>query len=114
MVHTPAANTKATVTQAAPGVGSRNACTGLTVALAAGAVAPSAVNVTVTVLDNATSIWGITLSIPATAGAMSGVTRSDVWIPGTENQTMTLQFSAAGGANTIESVSMEGTTESTL
>lgn len=114
VAHLPAANTKATITQAAPGVGARNVCTGITVGFAAGAAAPSAINVTVSLLDNVTAIWGITLSLPATAGAMAGVTRTDIWIPGTENQSMTLAFSVAGGANTVESVSMEGTTESTL
>ena len=112
--HVPAANTKATITQAAPGAGLRLVATGLTVTLAAGSTAPTAVNVTVTLIDGAsggsTYLWRTTLSLPATAGANVSLTRECLWLWGTANTAMTLEFSAAGGANTIESVSLEGTT----
>ncbi len=111
--HVPSANVVATATQAAPGVGKYNVCLGLTVVLAAGASAPSAINVTVRLIDGAaggtTYLWQATMSLPATAGAMSGISRPMVDIRGSVNTAMTLEFSAAGGTNTIESVSMEGT-----
>lgn len=112
--HLPAANTKATITRASAGAGVRNVCTGLTVVLAATGTTPSAVNLSVSLIDGAsggtTYLWRVTLSLPATAGALNGVTRSGLWLPGTAATGMTLEFSAAGGANTIESVSIEGTT----
>jgi hypothetical protein len=112
-IHAPVANTQATATKAAAGLGKRNVVTGLTIVLAAGATAPTAVNVTVNLIDGASAgtayLWRATMSLPATAGAMNGIVREPIWIKGSPNTAMTLEFSAAGGANTIESVSMEGT-----
>ena len=112
--HVPAANTVATITQAAAGAGVRNVCTGLTVMLVAGATAPTAIQVSASLIDGAaggtTYLWRAVLSCPATAGATTGVALSGLWLPGTANTGMTLEFSAAGGANTVESVSMSGTT----
>jgi len=110
--HAPAANTKATITRAAAGAGKRNVCTGLTVTFCAGATAPTAVQVSVALIDGAsggtTYLWGPhVISLPATAGAMNGIARDGLYIPGTANTAMTLEFSAAGGANTIEAVSFE-------
>ena len=111
--HLPAANTQATITKATAGAGIRNVCRSLTVILAAGATAPTAVNLSVALIDGAsggtTYLWRATISIPAVAGAVNGIA-IPVWKPGTANTAMTLEFSAAGGANTIESVSMDGTT----
>lgn len=113
-IHVPAANTTATATKAAAGVNIKNVCTTLTVVLAATATAPTAVNLQVNLIDGAaggtTYLWRTTISLPATAGAMNGVALSGLWFPGTANTAMTLEFSAAGGANTIESVTMSGTT----
>ena len=112
--HLPAANAQATITRAAAGAGIRNVCTGRTIVFAAGATAPTAINLSVSLIDGATGgttyLWRSTLSLPAVAGAVNGITRSGLWLPGTANTGMTLEFSVAGGANTIESVSMEGTT----
>ncbi len=58
----------------------------------------------------ATHLWEGVMSIPATAGEIRGITRSDLWLVGTAATAMTAEFSAAGGANTFESVSMEGLT----
>jgi len=111
-VNFPAANTRASSTRAAGAAGVRHVCTGITVALAAGATAPAAVQLDVRlrdgILDTGTILWQMAISIPATAGAMSGVTRSGLFIPGSAATAMTLEFSAAGGANTFESVSFEG------
>jgi hypothetical protein len=113
-IHEPAANTQATISKAAAGAGVRNVCTGLTVTLAATSTAPAAVQLAVRLRDGATAvgtvIWAAVISVPATAGVSAGITRTNLWIPGTANTALTLEFSAAGGANTIQTVSMEGTT----
>ena len=112
--HVPAANTAATITKAAAGAGIRNVCTWITVKLVAGATAPTAVNTSVSLIDGAsggtTYLWRATISLPATGGADNGVALSNLWLPGSRNTGMTLEFLAAGGANTIESVSMGGVT----
>ena len=113
-IHRPAANTQATIAKAAAGAGVRNVCTALTVVLAATAAAPTAVNLNVSVIDGAsggtTYLWGMTISIPAVAGATTGAQLTNLWLPGSANTALTIEFSAAGGANTIESVWMSGTT----
>lgn len=112
--HSPAVNTKATITKAAAGANKRHVATSLTVSLTAGGTAPTANTVTVALIDGAsggsTYLWGPhTIGIPAVAGAMNGFVVS-LWAVGTANTAMTLEFSAAAGANTYESVSLEGTT----
>lgn len=112
---TPSA-TRATCTRLAVPAGSgfqRNVCTQLTAMLVAGASAPTAATVTVALIDGVsggtTYLWGPhCLSIAAVAGATNGVV-VDCWIEGSINTAMTLEFSAGGGANTVESVSMNGT-----
>jgi hypothetical protein len=113
--HSPAANTKATITQAAPGADLRNIVTGLTVVFCATSSAPAANQITVAVIDGAsggtTYLWGPhPISIPNQAGAMNGIARSfPIPLKGTANTATTIEFSAAGGAQTIQSVEMEGT-----
>jgi hypothetical protein len=112
--HVPAANTQATNSKAAAGVGIRNVVTWLTASIAATATAPTAVNLNINLIDGAsggtTYLWRTTISLPATAGEVRGVALSNLWLPGTANTATTLEFSAAGGANTIESVSFGGVT----
>jgi hypothetical protein len=109
--HDPGANTQATCTKAAA-VGKRHVCTGLTVMLCAGDTAPTAATVSVRLINGATGgsayLWQARLSIPAVAGASNGVNHIPCWIVGSPGTAMTLEFSAAGGAQTFESVSMEG------
>jgi hypothetical protein len=111
--HTPAVNTKATCVKAAT-ADKRHVCTGITVSLAAGAVAPTAVQLSVSLIEDAggtpTTRWSAVLALQAVAGDRCGVTRP-CYIPATAvNKSLTLEFSAAGGANTYESVAMEGIT----
>lgn len=110
-VNFPAVNTRASVTRVAGAAGVRHILTGLTVVLAAGATTPTAVQLDVRVrdgiLDTGTILWQAVIALPATAGVMNGITRAGLWIPGTAATAMTIEFSAAGGANTFESVSME-------
>ncbi len=110
-VHVPAADTQATTTKAAV-AGKQNVCTGLTVVLAAGASAPTAVNVAAYLVNGASGgtsyLWGARLSVPNVAGATSGIVKEQCWLVGSPGTAMTLEFSAKGGSNTLESVSMEG------
>ena len=110
--HNPAANTKATITRAAGATGVRNVCVGFTVSIAATATAPTAVQLTVALIDGAsggtTYLWGPTvISLPATAGATTAFVVGTCWKMGGLAKQMTLEFSAAGGANTLESVSLD-------
>jgi hypothetical protein len=110
--HVPAANTQATRNQAAAGAGLKNVCTGIHATFSANATAPTAVQVYVYLRDGAsgsgTILWAATLSLPATAGASTGISITGLWIPGSANTSMTLEFSAAGGANTLEVVTLTG------
>src|SRR5690242_9481224 len=67
VVHAPAANNQATASKAAGAAGVRHVCTGITATLAAGASAPTAVNVNVAVRDGATGagtvLWQAVLSL---------------------------------------------------
>lgn len=112
--HAPVADTKATITKAAAGASVRNVCRQITVMLVAGTSAPAAATVTVALIDGAagggTYLWGpARLSVPALAGATSGIAIAVNKI-GSANTAMTLEFSAAAGANTFQSVSMDGVT----
>lgn len=107
-VHAPAANTKATVTKAAVS-NAIHVVSGFTATFVAGAAAPTAVTVTVSLLDGATTIWTGGMSLPATAGASAvPIIVTGIDLPGTINQNMKLEFSAAGGANTVEAVTLMG------
>lgn len=112
--HLPSANVQATITQASAGGSIKNVCTGFSVTLAAGATAPTAIQVSVALIDGASGgtnyLWRSVISLPATAGATAAFVFGRRWDVGTAATAMTLEFSIAGGANTIESVSMSGTT----
>ena len=113
--HHPAANTVAIAEQAAAGAGIKNVCRSVNVRLSAGASAPTAAVLTVTLRDGATGAGTIkaswSIAIPAVAGDNAPpISMENLWIEGTANTAMTLEFTAAGGANTVESVVMTGTT----
>ncbi len=119
--HAPTANTQATATQGAvattvPASGlTRNVCTGITVAIGGGALAPVAKQVNVAVIDGVsgatTYLWGpMPITIPAVAGALNGYVCIPMFEIGTPYTAMTIEFDAAGGANTVEAVWMTGTT----
>lgn len=112
--HVPSSNTKATTTKAANASG-KNVCTGFTVSIVGDSTAPAATSgLIVSLIDGDTGgttyLWRSYISLPAVAGAMLAIVRTGLWIEGSTNTKMTLEFSAAGGANTLESVTMEGTT----
>lgn len=111
--HIPATNTQATATQSSAGSGKRNVCTGFTVTLASGASAPTpGAPVSVSVIDGAsgatTYLWRSIITIPAVAGAQVSIVRTGIWLVGSQATAMTLEFSAAGGSNTYESVTLNG------
>jgi len=113
--HAPIADTQATASRAAAGPRRRNVCTGLVVTFCAGPTAPSAATVTVAVIDGATGgstyLWGpIRLALPAVAGAVNGVARAGLWLVGSVDTPMTIEFSGASGVNTFQAVAMEGVT----
>ena len=110
--HVPAANNRATKNQVAAGSGLCNVCTGIYATWSADGTAPTAAQRYVYLRDGAsdsgTILWAGTLSLPATAGASTGIAVSGLWIKGTANTSLTLEFSSAGGANTYEVVTMTG------
>lgn len=114
LTHEPGVNAQATKTRQAAGPDTRNVCTGLTASFAATGTAPSAVNVQLRLIDGGTGgarvLWAMTISLPAVAGAMNGVVRENFWRQGSPNTAMTFEFSAAGGAFTIQTIDFEGVT----
>lgn len=108
-----AVGVQGTVTKAAGGAGVKHVCTGVIASFVAGTAAPAAVVATVNLRDGATGAGTVLatwyMSLPATAGASSApVVLSGINIPGSANTAMTLEFAAAGGANTFESVTLIG------
>jgi hypothetical protein len=109
--HSPAVNTQATKSKAAGAAGVRHVCTGLSASLAGGTGATAGGTVTLNLRDGATGAGTVLMSwtvpVPA-AGSINIITLSGVEIPGTAATAMTLEFSAAAGANTYESVNLTG------
>jgi hypothetical protein len=111
-ISAPAANTQATVSRAAGATGVRHVCTGISAALVATATAPTAVQLTIHLRNgpatSGTPLWSEVISLPATAGATSAVNLTGLSLIGSAATAMTLEFNAAGGANTVESVTVMG------
>lgn len=111
VTHVPAANTQATISQLSGGPNTRVVCTGITVAFVAGATAPTAVTRTASLIAGATGgttcRWQMKVGVVATAGATNGHSRFGRWVSAV-GAGLTLEFDSAGGANTEQSVSMEG------
>ena len=111
ITHEPAANTQATITQAAAGAGVRHVCTGFFGVVSNNStVSPGLVRLYLR--DGAagagTIMWSSYCNLQALLGEMTVVSITGCQIQGTAAQAMTFEFSAAGGANTIEIVSMFG------
>lgn len=115
--HFPAANNKATCTQGSPGTGLRNVVDTITAVICgSGSSAPTATSVQWNLIDGASGgtnyLDGSVLGVPAVAGfAANGVAKSGGWKPCSAATATTIEFTAAGGANTIESVIMCGHVE---
>lgn len=112
VTHAPAVNTVATATKAAGAAGVRHVCTSISARLLGGVAAPAAIQGTLNLRDGATGagtiIWSQTVVLAAAAGAKDEVSMSGLNIVGSAATAMTLEFVAAGGANTFESVSLTG------
>lgn len=106
--HEPAAATQATISQAAAGTGLRNVCRSITATIAV--VGTPQTPIAVYLRDGATGAgtikWTAKLAAPANGCAVLAV--SDLWIVGSENTAMTLEFEGAGVANSEAAVAMTG------
>lgn len=110
---TPAANTQATASRAAAAAGVAHCATSVNAALVAGTTAPTAATATLNLRDGATGagtvLWSETLGISATAGSGQHVQATfPAPLCGTAATAMTLEFSAASGLNTLQSVALTG------
>lgn len=108
--HRPAAATQATISKAAQ-VGFKHIITSITACIAA---VGTASGVVVAVLRDSTTgagnvLWSGVMSVPV-AGSQNLVL-SDLRIEGVKSQAVTLEFTGAGAAATVESVAMTGYTE---
>jgi len=110
-IHNPAAATQATITQAAAGSGIRNVCKRITASI--GAAATASGPVTVVLRDGATGVGTVlfTATMSCIAQGQSVVDIDNLQIAGTANTAMTVEFTAAGAAATVESVFMQGYTQ---
>ena len=114
----PGANVVATATRpASPApqlAESRHVCTSITAVFTAGATAPTAATATVNLRDGAsgagTILASFTIGVEATAGRTTLLELCALEIIGSPNTAMTLEFTAAGGANTFQSVTLTGHT----
>jgi len=106
--HRPAAATQATIGKAAE-AGFRNVCRSITVTLACGATPQTPI--TAVLRDGATGVgavlWSAVLAAPANSACV--VALSDLDVVGSINTVMTLEFTGAGVANSLEAVAMSGT-----
>lgn len=114
ITHNPSANTQATKTQAAAGAAISNVITSIVASISANGVPASISPATVVVRDGATGagaiLWQANLSIVATTGVIDRLALGGLWIVGSANTAMTVEFLAAGGSNTQLAVSATGTT----
>lgn len=112
VTHAPAAATQATASKAAGAAGVRHVCTGFTVTIAGGAAAPTAALVTVNLRDGATGagtiISTLTLAVEAVAGKAVVHHVGPLNVFGTAATAMTVETSAATGANVSASVTLYG------
>jgi len=111
LVSTPAANVQATVTKAAV-AGTRHVARSLDAAYVAGTVAPAVTNVLLNLRDGVsgagTILWSVLLATQALAGDKDDYQSEGRNLVGTAGNAMSLEFAAAGGANTLESVALGG------
>lgn len=105
LVHEPAANTQATAVKAAHQDLTHRI---RTISFSMGGTGASA-QVSCHVLDGATVIWAATMI--TAANAADHITLSGLALKGTKGNSMTIEFSAAGGINTTQKVSATGDTE---
>lgn len=111
VTHVPAANTRATASKAAGAAGVKHVLTSIVVSCHNTGAAAAAV-LTIEVRDGAsgagTLLWTLKLPILATTLTGSTLILTDLHIVGSAATAMTVEFTAAGGANTNEIVNIAG------
>lgn len=117
ITHAPAALTRATITRAAGGAGIHHVCTAVVASIAAPA-APSVDTPAVVLRDGATGAGTALLqdimAIEAVAGAGDRLVATGLYIPGTANTAMTLEFATAPFANVFQRVTLVGYSTDTI
>lgn len=108
----PSANTAASATHAAVS-GKAHICNTIHCTLSSNGSLAAAINVSMVVRDGAsgsgTVLWSSSLSLPNTAGTASApISMSGLAINGTPGNAMTIEFTAAAGAGTFETVAATG------
>jgi len=110
VTHSPAANVQASAAKSAAGANQKHHATAVTASFGAGATAGAAIQVNLR--DGATGagpvLWSCLMAAPANTAQT--VTISDVDVAGSANTAMTLEFAAAGGLTTVQSVTLTGYT----
>ena len=110
VTHSPAANVQASATKSAAGANQKHHATAVTASFGAGATAGAAIQVNLR--DGATGagaiLWSCIMAAPANTA--QSVTIADIDIAGSANMAMTLEFTAAGGLTTVQSVTLTGYT----
>jgi len=110
VTHTPAAATQATISKAAGAAGVSNVATFLSYSIYTGATAQTII--VVALRDGATGagtiLWSKSLALPA-----NSIVSESIMLPhlvGTAATAMTVEFSGAGVANSVQSVNLAGYT----
>lgn len=111
ITHTPAANTAATISRAAL-TSQRHVADCVSMTFNSNAL-DAAIEVQINLRDGATGAGTILQSwemstAAATGGGPPPIAYCGLGLPGTIGTAMTLEFTAAGGANTFESVALKG------
>ena len=112
-VHTPATATQATATKIAGSAGVKHVATYLTYVYSAGAsaiaaAAPLLINLRDGSTGAGTILWSAYVNIPAVAGQTTHGEVGPLAIVGSAATALTLEFSAAGGTNSYQSVTLLG------
>lgn len=115
--HSPAAATQATASRAAGAAGVRHVATAVTIIVSGGPVAPAAQTLTFNLRDGGSGAGAVlaswTVGVEAVAGKTVVIELTGLNYQGTAATAMTLEGSAAPGANTLESVTLAGYDQAT-
>jgi hypothetical protein len=106
--HVPSTATQATIAKAAGGLTVRHVCNSITASISCGTTAQTPIQVYLRdgTTGAGTILWAATLAAPA--NGVGGVSVSGLYLVGTANTAMTLEFSAAGVTSSQEVVTLTG------
>lgn len=113
--HAPAQNTQATISSEAPNASDFIIVNSITVTLTAVATPPAG-ELQVVLRDGASGVGAIkwTAFMMVGANGMASIVANDLWLPMTVGNVATLEFTAAGGLTTRESVTLGYTVSNRL